>query len=233
MPPPAGMAGAVSFLGASTMVASVVISRPAIEAASWIAVRTTLVGSMMPFLTMIDIFAGLGVEAISVVGGFHQLADHDRAIGAGVVDDLTRRRLDGLADDVHAGLLVAVGGHDAVERLDGAQQSDAAARQDAFFDRRAGGVQGVFDAVLLFLHFDFGRAADADDRDAARELGQSLLKLLAVIVRGGFLDLRLDLGDAGLDVLLLAIAVDNGGVFLVETDLLGATQHRRGRRFRA
>ena len=26
--------------------------------------------------------------------------------------------------------------------------------------RRAGGVQGVFDAGLLFLHFDFGGSAD-------------------------------------------------------------------------
>jgi len=41
-----------------------------------------------------------------------------------------------------------------------------------------------------------------DHRDAARELGQTLLQLLTVVVRGGLLDLRLDLGDAGLDVLL-------------------------------
>ena len=51
MPPPPGIAGALSFLGSSAIIASVVISRPAIEAASWIAVRTTLVGSMMPILT--------------------------------------------------------------------------------------------------------------------------------------------------------------------------------------
>lgn len=49
-PPPIGGIGA-SFFGASAIIASVVISRPAIEAASWIAVRTTLVGSMMPALT--------------------------------------------------------------------------------------------------------------------------------------------------------------------------------------
>jgi hypothetical protein len=38
----------VSFLGFSATIASVVISNPAIEAASCSAVRTTLVGSMMP-----------------------------------------------------------------------------------------------------------------------------------------------------------------------------------------
>jgi hypothetical protein len=39
MPPPPCMAGAVSFLGASATMASVVISRPATEAASWSAAR--------------------------------------------------------------------------------------------------------------------------------------------------------------------------------------------------
>src|SRR5262245_51019560 len=52
MPPPGGMAGpAEAFFGTSATIASVVISSAATEAAFWIAVRTTLVGSMMPFLT--------------------------------------------------------------------------------------------------------------------------------------------------------------------------------------
>src|SRR4030081_429826 len=83
----------------------------------------------------------------------------------------------------------------------------------------------VVDAILALLDFDFGRAADADHRDAARELGQTLLELLTVVVRGGFLDLRLDLVDAGFDVGLLASAVDDGGVLLVDHHLLGATEH--------
>ena len=49
MPPP-GMAGVgVCFFGSSATIALVVMSRPAIEAASCSAVRTTLVGSMMPY----------------------------------------------------------------------------------------------------------------------------------------------------------------------------------------
>ena len=87
---------------------------------------------------------------------------------------------------------------DAGERRDGAQQGDAAAGRHAFLHRGAGGVERVVDAVLLFLDLDFGRAADADDRDAAGELGKPLLQLLTVVIRGGFLDLRLDLGDARL-----------------------------------
>ena len=41
----------VCFFGSSATIASVVIRRPAIEAASCSAVRTTLVGSMMPLVT--------------------------------------------------------------------------------------------------------------------------------------------------------------------------------------
>ena len=48
-PPPIGIAG--FSLGTSATIASVVMSRPATDAASCSAVRTTLVGSMMPLAT--------------------------------------------------------------------------------------------------------------------------------------------------------------------------------------
>ena len=102
-----------------------------------------------------------------------------------------------LAHDLDAGLLVVVLRADLLERLAGAQQRNAAARQDAFLDRGAGRVHGVIDAILALLHLDLGRAADADHRDAARELGEPLLQLLAVVVGGGLLDLRLDLARCG------------------------------------
>ena len=40
--------------------------------------------------------------------------------------------------------------------------------------------------------------------------------------------MRLDLADASLDVRLLAGAVDYGGLFLLDDDLLGAAKHGRG-----
>ena len=83
----------------------------------------------------------------------------------------------------------------------------------------------VVDAILLLLDLDFGRAADADDRNAAGELGQTLLQLLLVVVGGGLLDLRLDLGDAALDVGLLAGAVDDRGVLLLDPHALGPAEH--------
>ena len=48
MPPPGMPAGAGLSSGSSATVASVVMRRPATDAASWSAVRTTLVGSITP-----------------------------------------------------------------------------------------------------------------------------------------------------------------------------------------
>jgi hypothetical protein len=75
------------------------------------------------------------------------------------------------------------------------------------------------------LTFDFGGAADPDHRDTARELGQTLLKLLSVVVGGGFLDLGL---DPAFDLLLLARAIDDGGLLLGDGDPLGAAKHLEG-----
>jgi hypothetical protein len=51
-PPPGGMPPPAPFFsGRSATIASVVMSRPETEAASYNAVRTTFVGSMMPALT--------------------------------------------------------------------------------------------------------------------------------------------------------------------------------------
>src|SRR5882762_5514600 len=173
----------------------------------------------------VDVFARLRVEAVGVLILLEDLADDDRAVLARVDRDLARRVRQRLAHDLDAGLLVVVLGAQPLELLGSTEQGDAAARHDAFFNRRTGRMHRVINAVLALLHFDFGRAADADHRDAACELGQTLLQLLTVVVRGGFLDLRLDLVDARLDVGLLAGAVDDGGVLLVDHHLLGAAEH--------
>ena len=100
----------------------------------------------------------------------------------------------------------------------------AAAGDDAFFDGRAGRVQRVFDARLLFLHFGLGRGADIDDGHAAGQLGEAFLQFLAVVVGGGFLDLAADLVDAALDICWWTVAFDDRGVFLVDDDALGAAE---------
>src|SRR6266853_932394 len=88
----------------------------------------------------------------------------------------------------------------------------------ALLDRGSGRMHGVFDTILAFLHLDLGRTTDADDRNAAGQFRQSLLQLLLVVIRGGVLDLCLDLRDPALDVLLLAGAIDDRGVLLVDPD---------------
>ena len=69
------------------------------------------------------------------------------------------------------------------------EQRDAAAGDDALFERGAGGLQRVLDAVLLLLHLGLGGGADLDDGDTAGQLGEALLELLAVEVGVGVLDL--------------------------------------------
>src|SRR5712671_8126947 len=163
----------------------------------------------------IDVLAVLGVEAVRVLVLLKDLADDDRPVFARIDDDLTRRPGERLAHDIDAGFLVVVLCAYLLQYFGGAQECDAAAWQDAFLDCGTGGVHRVVDTILALLHLDLGGPADADHRDAAGELGETLLELLAVIVRRGLLDLRLDLGNASLDVGLLAGAVDDRGVLLL------------------
>ena len=112
-------------------------------------------------------------------------------------------------------------------------QRHAAARDDAFLDRRAGRAQRVLDAVLLLLQLGLGRGADLDHRHAAGQLGQPLLQLLAVEVGGRRLDLGADLLDAALDRGRIARALDEGGVVLGRDDAAGAAEVLERRRCRA
>src|SRR5215218_1621712 len=161
--------------------------------------------------------AGGRVVAAVAVGG-EELAHDHRALFARVHRDLAGRLLERPADDVDAYADVALG-LDRLDSLDGAQQGHAAAGDDALLDGRLGGVHGVLDAGLFLLHLGLGRGTHLDHGDAADELGQALLELLAVVVGGGLLDLVADLLDAAGDGLvpLGVIRVgDDGGLVLGE-----------------
>lgn len=62
------------------------------------------------------------------------------------------------------GLLVVVLGAQALELLGGAQQGDAAARENACLDRGEGGVHRVVNATLALLHLDLGGGAPPPPR---------------------------------------------------------------------
>mmetsp|Transcript_7465 Transcript_7465/g.19388 ORF Transcript_7465/g.19388 Transcript_7465/m.19388 type:complete len:351 (-) Transcript_7465:8-1060(-) len=274
MPPPPS-----SFLGRSQIMASVVVMREAMEAASTSAVRTTLVGSMMPasiMLTYCGLFnteacmerekvrarvragdrlgqviwlqdnrrwwirskldistevyrkrkkrrknlIGLRVVAELLVRLVEELAHHDGALDTGVGRDRLDRDLERVLDDLHADLLVEVLSHQVVESPGGVQQRHAAARHDALLHGGAGRVERVGDAVLLLAHLRVGGAAHLDHRDAARELGQALLQLLLLVLRGGQVDAGADLAAAVGDVGLCARAVEENGVVLADCDAL-------------
>src|SRR5680860_1160074 len=176
----------------------------------------------------VAILAGRGVVAEVVLVLVEDLAHDHGAVFAGILGDLAQRRLKGAAHDVDADFLVLVGALEGVEHLNGAQKRHAATGNDTFLDGRAGRVQRIVDTILPLPHFDLGGTADLDHGNAAGELGQPLLQLLAVVVRTGVLDLLTDLGDARLDILFLAGAIDDGGVILGDDDLLRLAEHVEG-----
>ena len=106
----------------------------------------------------------------------------------------------------------------------GLQQRDAATGHDALLERRPCGLQGVLDAVLLLLHLRLGGRSDLDHGDAAGELCEPFLQLLAVEVRVGVLDFGLDLVDAALDRLGVTGAVDDRGRVFGHDHATGATE---------
>src|SRR5215213_9905432 len=173
----------------------------------------------------VDHIAGGRVQALAG-GRLAHVVDDDRALEAGVLRDLAERLLERADDDLRARLLVLDVERVEVDGADRLEQRHAAARHDALLEGRAGGLQRVLDAVLLLLHLRLGGRADRHDGDAAGELGEALLELLAVEVRVRGLDLRLDLVDAALDAVRVAGAVDDRRGVLRHDDAAGAAQLR-------
>src|SRR6266849_78785 len=173
-------------------------------------------------LDHVRVVALVGVEALAL----RQVPDllyHDRAFPAGVVDDLAQRLLERAADQRDASRLIALE-LEVVERLLGVHQDGATAGHDALLDRGTGGRHGVLHPVLLLLEFGLGCGANLDDGDTAGQLGQALLELLLVPVRGGLLDLSLDLVDAPLDLLRLPGTFDDRRVVLGDGHTAGLAQ---------
>ena len=111
------------------------------------------------------------------------------------------------------------------ERLGaGLDQCNAATGDDAFFNSSLGVADSVLNAVLAFLELNFGCGTGLDDCNAAGQLGQAFLQLLAVVVRIGVFDLGTDLGNAASDLVGVAGTFNDGGLVLGDNNLAGASQ---------
>src|SRR5207253_8842426 len=87
-------------------------------------------------------------------------------------------------------------------------------------------VHGVHNATLLLFHFGLGRATHLTYRHATNQLRQPLLQLLAVVVAGGLVDLAADFLYAAFDLGMLALTFHDGGVVLVDGNLLSLAEVR-------
>ena len=156
------------------------------------------------------------------------VVDDDAAFQACILDNLTQRLFDGALNDADTRGLVGVLALQSFECADGADVSNTATGDDTFFDGCAGGAEGIVHAVLLLLHLGLGGSTDIEDCDTAAEFSQTLLQLLLVVAGGGVADFVLNLVDAVLDELALAVTTDDGGVVLADGHLVGRTQHFDG-----
>ena len=80
-------------------------------------------------------------------------------------------------------------------------ECDAAARNDAFFNRSARGVHGILDASFLLFHLGFGCRTDFDHGHTADEFRETLLQFLAIVVGSGVFDLGPKRFHAAFDVM--------------------------------
>jgi hypothetical protein len=160
-----------------------------------------------------------------------ELANDDRALSTGVLDDLASGVGDGVLDDGNTELLVEVGSLDGAESVGGGlEQTSTTTGQDTLLNSGAGSVQGIDDAVLLLTDLNLGGATDLDDGDTTGELGETLLELLLLVLGGGrVVDDATDLLTALRDLVLAALAVKDDGVLLGNGDRSGRAEHFGGR----
>src|SRR3954471_4249252 len=168
-------------------------------------------------LHQVAVLPGRGIQPVAG-GQLPHLAHDDVALVSGVLRDPAQRLDERRTDDVDARGLVTGEPTVAVERGRRRDECASAAGDDALLDRCTGGRDRVLEPVLPLLELDLGGRADADDADAACELRQPLLQLLAVPVGVAGLDLATNLTDAVLDRALLARAVDDRRVVLRDGD---------------
>ena len=172
-----------AFSGLSATTASVVRNSAAIDAAFCSAERVTLAGSMMPAVDHVDVLAGGGVEAVARRRGCATFSTTTPPSRPALTAICLQRRVErDLARCSRRSPRRRSGRACRTRSCAAWTQRHATTGDDALLDGRLRVANGVLDAVLALLELDLGGRADLDDRNAAGQLGQALLQLLAVVV---------------------------------------------------
>ncbi|MBT8110858.1 MAG: hypothetical protein KJO27_09040 [Gammaproteobacteria bacterium] len=171
----------------------------------------------------VTVLAGCRVVTI-VALAFGNGIQNNACVTAGVTNDLPQRLFDRTLEDTNADVLVVIVTLELRDQFDSADQRNTTTWHNALLDSSTGRVQRIFNACFLLFHLDFGRSTNLDDGNTARQLGNTLLQLLFVVVRRGISNLVVDLLDACLDVRCLAGAIDDRRRFFRDLDLLGLAE---------
>lgn len=168
------------------------------------------------------------VEILGVVVG--ELADNNATLQTGVLDNGASGAGDGVLDDANTELLVEVGSVDLLKAVGGGlEEGSTTTGEDTTLDGSASSVQGVNNAVLLLTDLDLGGATNLDDGNTTRELSETLLELLLLVLRGGGVSHdTTDLLAALSKAVFATLTVQDDGVLLGDGDGTGGTEHVRG-----
>src|SRR5690606_22479612 len=104
-------------------------------------------------LNQVTVFAGAGVVAV-VTCTVGNVVDNNARLVTSVGNDSAQRSFNSTQDQFDASVLVDVVTSQALYSSFGADQGNATARNNTFFDGCASCVQSVFDTCFLFFHFD-------------------------------------------------------------------------------
>ena len=131
----------------------------------------------------INVFFVVSIEAVCDLSAVLDLVNDNRAFEACVECDLTDRLFKCLENDLNTDLFVTLNLFEKrFNSGDYVKERCAAACDDAFFNSRLCSVEGVLNAELLFLHFNFCCRTYLDNRNTACKLCKSFLKLFTVKV---------------------------------------------------
>src|SRR5690606_19129742 len=177
-------------------------------------------GVQYALLNQVTVFAGSGVVTIVALAVGH-VVDHNAGLIAGVGNNGAQWSFNSAQDQLDTGVLIGVVALELGDGSLGTDQCNTAARHDTFFNSSARGMQSIFNACFLFLHFDFGGSANTNHGNTACQLGNTFLQFFTVVVGSGFFDLNADLLDACFDGFAVAGAIDDDGVFFADFNALG------------